>query len=426
MKKLLKSVAALAMTAAICTACASGVKPNEVFSVADLDGKTIGVQLGTTGDIYSSDIADATIDRYKTGAEAVMALKQGKVDAVIIDNEPAKVFVEKNEDLTILEEEFAIEEYAIAIKKGNTELTEAINGALAELKSEGTLELIQKNWIGDEAGQYPYVTPEGTEYPNGKLVMATNAAFPPYEFKEGDNFAGIDVEIPGKIAEKLGMTLEIQDVEFGSIIGGVQTGKFDIGMAGMTVTDERLESVNFSKSYATGIQVVIVNEDSAIASLDDLKGDGSMKFGVQQDTTGDIYASDTAEKGGYGEENVIRYKTGAEAVMALKAGKVDAVIIDNEPAKSFVAANEGLKILEGNWVLEDYAIAVAKENTALLTAIDNALAELTADGTVADIIAKYIPAEEAADETTEAADETTEAAEETTEEAAEETTEAAA
>ncbi len=260
----------------------------------------------------------------------------------------------------------------------------------------------------------------------GVLVMATNAAFPPYEFKEGDNFAGIDVEIAGKIAEKLGMTLEIQDVEFGSIIGGVQTGKFDIGMAGMTVTDERLESVNFSKSYATGIQVVIVNEDSAIASLDDLKGDGSMKFGVQQDTTGDIYASDTAENGGYGEENVIRYKTGAEAVMALKAGKVDAVIIDNEPAKSFVAANEGLKILEGNWVLEDYAIAVAKENTALLTAIDNALAELTADGTVADIIAKYIPAEEAADETTEAADETTEAAEETTEEAAEETTEAAA
>lgn len=260
----------------------------------------------------------------------------------------------------------------------------------------------------------------------GVLVMATNAAFPPYEFKEGDDFAGIDVEIAGKIAEKLGMTLEIQDVEFGSIIGGVQTGKFDIGMAGMTVTDERLESVNFSKSYATGIQVVIVNEDSAIASLDDLKGDGSMKFGVQQDTTGDIYASDTAEKGGYGEENVIRYKTGAEAVMALKAGKVDAVIIDNEPAKSFVAANEGLKILEGNWVLEDYAIAVAKENTALLTAIDNALAELTADGTVADIIAKYIPAEEAADETTEAAGETTEAAEETTEEAAEETTEAAA
>ena len=228
----------------------------------------------------------------------------------------------------------------------------------------------------------------------GVLVMATNAAFPPYEFKEGDAFAGIDVEIAEKIAEKLGMTLEIKDVEFGSIVGGVQTGKFDMGMAGMTVTDERLESVNFSTTYATGIQVVIVAEDSAITSLDDLKGDGSMKFGVQQDTTGDIYASAPVDEYGYGEENVVRYKTGADAVQALKAGKVDAVIIDNEPAKSFVAANEGLRILDAEWAVEDYAIAIAKENTALLTAVNNALAELEADGTIASIIAKYIPATE--------------------------------
>lgn len=226
----------------------------------------------------------------------------------------------------------------------------------------------------------------------GVLVMATNAAFPPYEYKEGDAFAGIDVEIAEKIAEKLGMTLEIKDVEFGSIVGGVQTGKFDMGMAGMTVTDERLESVNFSTSYATGIQVVIVAEDSAITSLDDLKGDGSMKFGVQQDTTGDIYASAPVDEYGYGEENVVRYKTGADAVQALKAGKVDAVIIDNEPAKSFVAANEGLRILDAEWAVEDYAIAIAKENTDLLDAVNGALAELTADGTIADIIAKYIPA----------------------------------
>ncbi len=227
----------------------------------------------------------------------------------------------------------------------------------------------------------------------GVLVMATNAAFPPYEFVEGGAFAGIDVEIAGKIAEKLGMTLEIKDVEFGSIIGGVQTGKFDMGMAGMTVTDERLESVNFSTTYATGIQVVIVAEDSAIKSLDDLKGDGSMKFGVQQDTTGDIYASDTAENGGYGADNVIRYKTGADAVQALKSGKVDAVIIDNEPAKSFVAANDGLKILDAEWAVEDYAICIAKENTKLLNAVNKALAELKADGTIDAIVAKYIPAE---------------------------------
>ena len=228
----------------------------------------------------------------------------------------------------------------------------------------------------------------------GVLVMATNAEFPPYEYVEGGEYAGIDVEIAGKIAEKLGLTLEIKDVEFGSIIGGVQSGKFDIGMAGMTVTEERLKSVNFSTTYATGVQVVIVAEGSAITSLDDLKGDGSMKFGVQQDTTGDIYASSSVEDGGYGEENVVRYKTGADAVQALKTGKVDAVIIDNEPAKAFVAANEGLKILDAEWAVEDYAIAIAKGNTELLTAVNNALAELEADGTIDAIIAKYIPASE--------------------------------
>lgn len=223
--------------------------------------------------------------------------------------------------------------------------------------------------------------------------MATNAAFPPYEYIEGDNYVGIDIEIAQAIADKLGMTLEIKDVEFGSIVGGVQTGKYDMGIAGLTVTPEREESVNFSTSYATGIQVVIVTEDSAIKSIDDLKGDGSMKFGVQQDTTGDIYASSSEEDGGYGEDNVIRYKTGADAVQALKAGKVQAVIIDNEPAKSFVAANEGLKILDGTWVEENYAIAIAKENTELLEDVNNALAELKSEGKLDSIISKYIPAE---------------------------------
>lgn len=224
------------------------------------------------------------------------------------------------------------------------------------------------------------------------LIMATNAAFPPYEYKDGDSYAGIDVEIAGKIAEKLGLELKIEDVEFGSIIGGVQTGKFDMGMAGMTVTEERKESVNFSTTYQTAKQVVIVKADSAIKSLDDLKGDGSMKFGVQQDTTGDIYASDTIEKGGYGEANIIRYKVGADAVQALVSDKVQAVIIDNEPAKSFVAANDGLVILDGAWVEEEYAICVAKENIELLTKINSALDELKADGTIQSIVDKYIKA----------------------------------
>lgn len=224
------------------------------------------------------------------------------------------------------------------------------------------------------------------------LIMATNAAFPPYEYVEGEEYVGIDVEIAKAIAGKLGMELDIQDVEFGSIIGGVQSGKFDMGMAGMTVTDERKQSVDFSDTYATATQVIIVKEDSAIASVDDITS--SNKIGVQQDTTGDIYASDTPENGGYGEEAVVRFNKGADAVAALVAGKVDCVIIDNEPAKSFVEANEGLKILDTEYVQEEYAICVQKGNEELLTKINTALAELKEDGTIDSIVAKYIPTEE--------------------------------
>lgn len=224
-----------------------------------------------------------------------------------------------------------------------------------------------------------------------KLVMATNAEFPPYEYHEGDAIVGIDAEVAALIAEKLGMELEIADVDFDSIIPGVQEGKYDMGMAGMTVTDERLEKVAFSDSYAKGVQVVIVKEDGDIASLDDVNG---KKVGVQQGTTGDIYASDTVEKGGYGEENVTKYANGALAVEALKAGKVDCVIIDNEPAKAYVAANEGLKILDTEYANEDYAICFAKENTELQTKVNNALKELIADGSVQKIVDKYIKAEE--------------------------------
>ncbi len=245
------------------------------------------------------------------------------------------------------------------------------------------------------------------------LVMATNAAFPPYEYVEGGEFVGIDVEIAKAIAEKLGMELKIEDVEFGSIIGGVVEGKYDMGMAGMTVTEERKQSVNFSNTYATGIQVIIVKEGSSITSLDDIfefdaEGNpvalknANIKVGVQQDTTGDIYSSDditkwglnnVAEDGTVTTDRVVRYKTGAEAVEALKTDKVDMVIIDNEPAKSFVAANEGkIHILAGDneYAIEDYAICIAKGNTELLDKINKALDELKADGTIDKIIAKYI------------------------------------
>ena len=261
MKKIVKSIAAAVLTITVLAGCSEGVKPNEVFSVADLDNKTVGVQLGTTGDIYASDIEGATIERYKRGADAVQALKQGKVDAVIIDSEPAKVFVSKNEDLMILDEEFAVEEYAIAIKKGNTELTEAINGALAELKADGTLDSISANWIGDNAGNSPYVTPEGTTYPNGTLVMATNAEFPPYELLEGTEVVGFDADMMKAVCDKLGYELKIENMDFDSIIAAVDSGKADVGAAGMTVTEDRLKNIDFSDPYTTATQVIIVRKD---------------------------------------------------------------------------------------------------------------------------------------------------------------------
>ena len=226
----------------------------------------------------------------------------------------------------------------------------------------------------------------------GKLVMATNAQFPPYEYYEGGEIVGIDAEIAQAIADKLGLELQIDDMEFDSIVESVKSGKSDMGLAGMTVTDERKESVNFTESYATGVQVVIVTEDSAITSVDDLFAEGAnYTIGVQRNTTGDLYTTwDLEDKG---LATIDRYSKGADAVQALKTGKVDCVVIDNEPAKAFVAGTEGLKILDTNYVLEDYAIAMSKDNEALYNAVNDALKELIADGTVQKIIEKYIPAE---------------------------------
>lgn len=221
------------------------------------------------------------------------------------------------------------------------------------------------------------------------LVMATNAEFPPYEFKEGDQIVGIDAEVAQAIADKLGMDLEIVDTEFNSIIPGVQGGKYSMGMAGMTVTDERLESVDFSTSYAKGVQSIIVKEGSAITSVDDLYADGAdFQIGVQMATTGDIYASDD-----FGSDHVQQFDKGAAAVQALVSGKLDCVIIDNEPAKAFVAANEGLVVLDTAYAEEDYAICFAKENADLKDKVNAALEELIADGTVKTIVDKYISAE---------------------------------
>lgn len=219
----------------------------------------------------------------------------------------------------------------------------------------------------------------------GKLIMATNAFFPPYEFYEGDRIVGIDQEIASEVATRLGLELEIQDIEFDSIVAGVQSGKYDIGCAGMTVTEDRLKSVNFTVSYTTGIQSVIVKEDSAITDVDTLIS-GEYVVGVQQGTTGDIYMTDEI-----GDDRIERFNKGADAVLALTNGQVDAVVIDDQPAQAFVDANEGLTILSTPYAIEDYAMCVNKDNEELLNKINEALNAMIADGTVAAIIEEYIP-----------------------------------
>ena len=235
-------------------------------------------------------------------------------------------------------------------------------------------------------------TADFTTVNDGVLTMATNAQFPPYEYYEGETIVGIDTEIVAAIAEKLGLDYKIEDMEFDSIITSVQTGKADIGLAGITVTEERQEAVNFTESYATGKQVIIVTEDSAITSVDDLFAEGASHIiGVQRNTTGDLYTTWDLEDAGLA--TIDRYSKGAEAVQALKTGKVDCVVIDNEPAKAFVAEVDGLKILETEYIEEQYAAAMNKDNEALYEAVNGALKELIADGTVQSIIDKYISAE---------------------------------
>lgn len=223
---------------------------------------------------------------------------------------------------------------------------------------------------------------------DGVLTMATNAYFSPYEYYDaGNEIVGIDVDIAKAVAEKLGLELKIEDMEFNSIIDAVQSGRADIGLAGMTVEPDRLENVDFSDSYATGIQVVIVKEGSGIQSLDDLGGDDVL-IGVQLGTTGDTYAVDS-----YGQEHVEEFNNGNDAIMALLSDKINAVLIDQEPAKNYVAANEGLTILETEYAVEDYAACIAKDNAALTEAVNQALAELKEEGVLQSIVDSYITAD---------------------------------
>ena len=260
---------------------------------------------------------------------------------------------------------------------------EEANNDVVETPVEGEEVKEETPVEGEEA---PVEEEVPVEAEDNTIVMATNAYFQPYEYYEADKIVGIDAEIAEAIAAKLGKELVINDMQFDSILTAVQTGSVDFGMAGMTVTEERLESVNFTSSYATGVQSIIVKEGSAITTVDDLYAEGAAyKVGVQLGTTGDIYSTDD-----FGAENVSQFANGNEAVMALLGDAVDCVIIDNQPAKALVEANEGLVILDTSYADEEYAICVAKENTELLASLNAAIDELIADGTVDTIIAKYI------------------------------------
>ena len=247
------------------------------------------------------------------------------------------------------------------------------------VSSEAASEVASASSEAASAAELTTVTP-------GKLTMSTNAAFPPYESTDDNgNFVGIDIDVAAAIAEKLGLELQVDDMDFDAALLAAQNGKSDMVMAGVTVTEDRQLVMDFSDSYATGIQSIIVKEDSDIASPDDL---ADKMIGTQRGTTGYIYCSDD-----FGDEHVTPYDDGLTAVQALVNGQVDAVVIDNAPAKEFVAANPGLKILDTAYAQEDYAIGVAKGNTAMLDAINGALEELKNDGTLQAIIDKYIKAE---------------------------------
>ena len=260
------SSAAPAASGAASEAAGSEASTQAIQSLEDLNGKSVGVQLGTTGDLMMSEEIEnaeglnlASVERYNKAADAVQALLTNKIDAVCIDDQVAKNFIAANPDtLTMLDTAYSEESYAIAVSKDRPELTEALNAAIAELKEDGTLDAILNKYIAKEEGAAGYVSPEGVDHSNGTLVMATNAAFDPYEYIEGGEIVGIDPEFAQALCDKMGYALEIEDMEFDSIIAAVVSGKADFGMAGMTVTEERMQQIDFTDTYCTAAQNIIV------------------------------------------------------------------------------------------------------------------------------------------------------------------------
>ncbi len=286
MKKVFLSILILTAAVLICCGCSvskdqsSSTESASISSVDDLSGKRIGVQLGTTGDLYCTDYekdgSETVVERYNKGADAIQALRQGKIDCVVIDEQPAIKFVEQNDGIRILDEEFTNEDYAFVLSKDNTTLLDQINQALDELKADGTIDNIEKNWVGAESelGKYPYEKKD-IDRSNGTITIGTNAEFPPYESYSDGQIVGIDIDIMQAVCDKLGMDLQIEDMAFDSIITAVTSGKVDVGASGFTITEERKKNVNFTDSYTTSKQVIIVKDtsvqNSRLSFVDKLK-----------------------------------------------------------------------------------------------------------------------------------------------------------
>ena len=369
---------------------------SDIKSLADLNGKKIAVQEGTTGDLLCTPaedndvITDASteVKRFKKGTDAVVTLNNGGVDAVVIDKNPAETFVANNEGkLKLIEDETSTEEYAIAVGKGNSELLEKINSGLKKIKEDGTFDKLVAEYIGGE-------TEEETPADDGEkqvVNVGTNAEFPPFEYIGDDGEPdGFDMAVIKAIGEAEGFDVKITNMEFKSLIASLSTGSLDAVIAGMTVTDERKQSVDFSDSYYTATQCIVVAKDSGIKSLADLNG---KKIAVQEGTTGDLLCTPGEDNDVITDENteVKRFKKGTDAIVSLNNGGVDAVVIDKNPAENFVASNsDKLKLIEDDTSTEEYAIAVSKGDTELLEKINSGLAKIKEDGTFDKLVAEYI------------------------------------
>jgi polar amino acid transport system substrate-binding protein len=261
MKKIITLICIGCMALTILTGC--GKKKESVFitNVEELNGKKIGVQEGTTGDIYATDIEGAELSRFKKAVDAAIDLKNGKIDAVILDEQPAKKIVENNKDLVILDEQFTSEDYAIAVAKGNEELLQSINATIARMKEEGSFKTFLDAYIPESGDPVKLEERPATNFAD-EIVMGTNAEFEPFEFRDGDKIVGFDIEMAHEIANDLQMNLKVEDMNFDSLINALSSGKVDMVLAGMTITDERKESVDFSDSYYTSNQVIIVRKTS--------------------------------------------------------------------------------------------------------------------------------------------------------------------